>query len=68
MGIVELSLVPGAEEECLIHTDAVPVNLKCRRSCLGVCSEKIVNIQSGPVSENGIGAPLLRILCGLQPP
>ena len=43
--IVELILVPGAEEECLVHTDALPVNLKCRCSCSGVCSE---NIQMWP--------------------
>ena len=48
MGIVELSLVPGAEEECLIHTDALPVNLKCRCLCLGLCSEEIVNILMWP--------------------
>ena len=48
VGIVVLSLVPGVEEECLVHTDALPVNLKCRCLCLGVCSEKIVNILMWP--------------------
>jgi len=37
---------------------------------MGVCSDEIyvVNFPRCPVSENSIGMPPLRILCGLYPP
>ena len=53
------SLVPGAEEDRLVHTDALPVNYKWRCSRLwGVFSDEIYPY-GGPVSENSIN-----ILCG----